>query len=659
MFRYIRTFGVLALMFAVTLAPVAPAFAQSQGQALPPAKDPTQGQPPPPAQPKKVDDQGRREYTHGNPAFPNLLAPYTPLHIADPDLKNTAHLQQFMKDGKLYLSVQDVVALALENDLDIAVQSYAPWIADTNILSAASGVGTRYSFDPTLTLASGVSHSNLPVSNPFTVTNSGVSAFTSHSINGNLTYAQGFDTGTQLTITQNNSRTSTSANSTTFNPQVQSSMTVQVTQQLLNGFGRLPNTRFIKVARNNQKISDLAFKQQIITSVTQVQIQYWELVFAIQNVTVAQHAVDLATRLYSDNKKQVEIGTLAPLDVTNAQAQVSTANQTLIQAQTTLLQDQLALLSLITKDPLGPFQNHVEIVPTDSTYSPANVEDMPLDQAVREALANRPDYNESQINLNSDDLNIRALRNGLLPTLSLTGQYSWQGLAGVKNNSSTVIPGVFVANLNSPIVGANGVPIPGEFNAIPATTPPATPTTSTGLGDTLNQIFSNQFPGYAMQFNFIVPIRNRSAQSASIAAMLTQKQDLTRLQQQQNVIVVAIRNAQIQLIQARAALAAATQSRVLEEQTIDADQKKLQLGATTPFQVIQDQRDLANAAGAEARALVNLVEAKVNFDNAMGRTLQVNNIQVSASKGNGSNMGKDTLIPGTHADGSLVIDDHN
>jgi outer membrane protein TolC len=662
-----RTVGIITLALCVSLGPVAPAFAQAQQQTQPPQQTQAQQaqqpppanqappvqvqQPPTPSAPKKVDDKSPSEYSNGQPWFPHVLGPYTPMHIGMPNLTNSADLQQFMKDGKLYLSLQDAITLALENDLDIAVARYNPLISETGILSARSGAGTLFNFDPRLNVTGGINHSNTPVGNPFLVgAGAGATTLTSTTDTFNLNYTQAFQTGTSISVTETNSHT-TSTSGNLFNPLDQSLMTLQVSQALLNGFGFANNRRFINIAKNSQKISDLAFQQQILTSVTQVQTAYWELVFAIQNVGVAQHSVDLAARLLSDDRKQVEIGTLAPLDVISADANLSTANQQLIAAQTLLYQDQLALLALITKDPLGPTTSKVEIVPTDLTYNPADVENQPLDQAVREALANRPDYKESPIGLNSDELTIKGTRNLLLPSLTATASYTAAGIAG-----TSTIPGsgtgAFIAS-TTPIVTAAGTPT-GTFVGIPLFS--ASTQGVTGFGTALNSVFSGQFPGYVVQFSLSVPILNRAAQASNASAILTQRQDLTRLQQQQNAIVVDIRTSQINLTQARAALAAATKSRQLEEAALDAEQKKLQLGASTPFLVVQVQQLLAAAAGSEVRALVNLVEAKIQFDRAMGRTFTVNNIQLEADKHASPGLFRNTLIPGTRADGSIWTD---
>jgi outer membrane protein len=647
MLRYMRTFGILVLAFAVTLGPVAPAFAQDPAQGQTQTQNQTQ---PPPPPPKKISDEAPREYSHGVSAFPNVLAPYKPLHIDNPNLTNSSNLMQFIKDGKLMIGVQDAIALALENNLDISVQRYNPWISDTNILSALAG--PTGSFDPHFALNSGVQHQTQPVNNPFTTgAGAGLSALTSHLFFSNYSYIQGFETGSQLTVTMNNSRL-TSGGSNLFNPSLSSSLTVNVQQQLLSGFGILPNTRFIKIAKNNQRISEYQFQAQVILTVTTAQNDYWELVFARQNVAVQETAVKQANTLYEDNQKQVKIGTMAPLDVVQSQANLAAAESALINAQTAVLLQQTQFLSLLTKNPLAPELKGLEIIPTDSTYIPVEMENQPLDQAVREALTNRPEYKQLQISLESDDISVRANRNLMLPSLTLNAQYGWAGLAGNRTLAGGVIPGSFTANLNSPIVNAAGTPVPNQFTAIPVTSPSTV--SMTGLSDALYQLVTSQFPSYVVSFNLTIPIRNRVQQAATIASELIQRQDQVRLQQEQSVIAVDVHNAQIQFTQARAALTSAVQQRVLEEKTLDAENKKLQLGASTPYQVVLIQRDLATAASNEVRAQVNLVEAKVALDKAMGRTLQANNIQTAENKSGGP--ARETLIPGTHADGSIVID---
>lgn len=665
MLRYLRVFGTLALVLAVIISPVAPAYGQQQGtvqqqtgqQQTPPPK-PEQTEPPPPSTPSKITDKSPSEYSGGKKAFPNMLLPYSELNIAAPDLSNSAHLQQFIQDGKLMLSLQDCVALALANNLDIAVQRYLPWIADTNILSALSGANTNLAFDPQFRGSTSFGNSSTPVSNPFlSGANSGLSAVTEHTDTANFSYTQGFYPGTSFSVTMNNTHLSSNSSAFTFNPSVQSTLTVAATQELLNGFGLLPNMRYILIARKNRSITDLQFQQLVITTITAVEDDYWNYVYTIKAIAVAQESVTAAQTLYDSNQKQEQIGTMAPLDVITAKAQVATATTQLIQAQTQKRQAEVVLLSVITKNPLAPNLSKIEIVPTDDTFIPNVVENIPLDAAVKEALTNRPDYRVYPINLDVDDINVRATHNALLPTFNVSGQYGWTGLAGHQTVSTggATIPGEFVADLNDPIVNSAGTPVPNTFVGMPATTPIVSTTKITGLTDVFSQIGSNEFPSYLLGFSLIVPIRNRAAQAANIAAILQQREDTVQLQRQQNAVVVDVHTAQIQLEQARASLASAIQSTALEKESYEDEVKKLQLGTSSNLLVIQALNAYTTADGVEAQARVTLVEAKVNFDRAMGRLLNVNNIQISDHV-RPSTLHNSPLIPGTRANGDLLTD---
>jgi outer membrane protein TolC len=285
-----------------------------------------------------------------------------------------------------------------------------------------------------------------------------------HTALADFGYAQAFHTGTSLSVSFDNTRASSTSLSNFFSPSILSTMTIAANQQLLNGFGLAVNERNIVLAKLNKNISEDTLEQQVITSITAVANAYWELAFARGNVDVAIHEVELANKLYSDNKKQVDVGTLAPLEIVQAEAQVATANEALIVAQTTSLQDQLALLSLITKDPTAPALSNIEIITTDNAeISPPEVEKIPLADAIKEAVTKRPDVLESQTTLKADDVNIRATKNALLPVLNLSGYYSAQGLAGNnKINSSKLIAG-------SAVVDANGNPV--QVLTTPAGTP--------------------------------------------------------------------------------------------------------------------------------------------------------------------------------------------
>jgi len=597
---------------------------------------------------KKVDTPPDYRRTVYNP-----LRYYRPMSLPDPVLVNSPKIEQLIKDGKLYLSLEDAIVLALENNLDISVQRYTPELASLDLLRAQAGQGTPAGgFDPRLTGLLAWQRQTQPISNPFlagtgVVTGSLLSALTNYNTAGNFTLAQGFHTGTSYAITWNNTRQSTTNPSTFFNPLVQSSLALQFSQPLLNGFGFLPNTRFIKIAENSKRIADLTFQSQLITTVSSVQQLYWDLVFFREDVKVKQRSVELAQRLYNDNKRQVEIGTLAPIEVVRAEAEVARTRQDLIVSQTNQLRQQTQIKNALAKRIMDPALAEVEVVPTDSVKDSPAMDDLPIAEAVKEAWDKRPDIKQARIDLESRGITRRATRNALLPTLNLNGSFSGVGLAGNTRNTTVTPTGTFTAT-SVPIVNAAGTPV--NVGGVPVFTSTANVTTATstasaGFGDALEIMRQFSFPTYGFSVNLNIPILNRAAQADNAQAMLLERQAETSLKRLENAIVVEVRNAQIVVEQSRASLEAARKSRELAQRTLDAEQKKYQLGASSIFFVIQAQRDLAAAESVELNSLVATVKAKVELERALGRTLDVN--KITLADGKAGTINHTPNIPGT------------
>ncbi len=659
----------LAAFLAVLLAG-GPVWAQDQQQQQPAPAPEKPGLPAPqatgpdaykpgPTNPPIPVSLGLSKYTYTRAprGFPNLIAPYRPIRVPEPVLTNSPRIDQLIHEGKLEITLQDAVELALENSMDIAVQRYNAWFADTDILATLAGGSARgitgaevpassanipfLNFDPTFTSQISYDDRTTPVNNPFisgTGTTATAAALASHAATYSNSITEGFSTGTTATVAWNNTRASSGSAFNFFNPDVSSSLVVTLQQQLLNGFGTFANRRNIVIAKNNRKLADYVFEQQAITTVTSTITAYWELVYARANVEVQQQAVAVSQRLYGDNKKQLEIGTLAPLDVTRAEAQLATDQQNLIIAQTTKLQDEQILKNAISKDPLAPNLINVEIIPTDKATPPEATEARSFEEAIREAFQKRPELLEHQINITNAGIDVRATGIALRPTAGLFAQYTSQGLAGV---SPTIGTPATVAG--SQIVDANGNPIAGFFE--PAISTPVTGTSQQGFTTAQSQIFHNQFPDYLVGVNVQIPIRNRAAQATNQRSILTLRLIEAQMQQLKNTAVVDVRNTYIALEQGRVQVATASEARKLQQQTFDAEQKKYQLGASTVYNVILTQRDLVNAQGAELRALANLLEAKAQYERAVARTLDVNRVTIADAKH--GEVEKDTLIPGT------------
>jgi outer membrane protein TolC len=664
--RLIRT--AVALYLAAALAVGYPGLAQAQSQQTTPPQaqtTTTQTQTPaaqqtPAAMPYPNLRSGP-DYTKGRQWFPNIFAPYFSINVPPPDLTNTPAIYSLIHDGKLELTLQDATALALQNNLDIRVQRYLPWFGETDVLRAEGGgtptgsfvlgSGGGGTFDPVIGATASIADNTTPVNNPFisgtgTGTNSLV-ALKSHQTQLNIGYSQELHTGTSFSFGLDNTRSSSSSSANFFNPSVSSQLFASIQQPLLRGFGLLTVTRFIVETKNTLKEDNLTFEEQVINSVTQVENQYWQLVYARQNVDVQKAALATSQKLYEDNKRQLEIGTLAPLDVLTAESEIATDNQLVIQAQTNLLQQQTLLLQLITKNLLDPAFQDVEVIPTTPIEELAAVPTIALPDAVKEAWANRPELQVEQLQLTNDDVEIKATRNELLPALTLSANYQSSGLGGISRiNSST--PLTFVPNLNVPIVDASGNPIAGEFVGVGNTFNTTTTVVPGGVGDAYSAIFQNQFPSYSASLNLSLPLRNRSAQADHARALLNERQYQTIYQQEKNTIVVGVRNALIAIQQDAAQVVATEKATQLAQQTLDDEQKKYSLGASTSYNVILRSRDLTAAKGNELLAKANLQIALVNFNLAMGRTLSANNITLADARHRAIDLeAQQPLIPGT------------
>ncbi len=588
-----------------------------------------------------------KEYSQPRSHFANPLAPYTPRKVAPPNLANTARVDQLMRDGKLYLSMNDAVALALENNLDIAIARYNLNIADTDIWRAkagsatlgvntgvvqgtpggtAAGVGTTStgggaggttagtggagtgtaglvsstlgvgaavpSFDPVLTGTLQFDRNHSIGSNAFTTTSEGNTTL------ANFSYQQGFQWGTNLTVGFNNTRATTNSPFSIYSPQVSSNFRATFSQPLLSGFGFLPNTRFIRIAKNNREISDVAFRLQVITTVNQIQNIYWDLVNAYENVKVQQDSLALGQKTLSDNRKQVEIGTLAPIEVVRAQSVVATNQQSLIVAQTNLQLQQLLMKNALSRTLVDPVLADAEVIPTDTMAVPEKEPIVPIQDLVNEALAHRPELAEARIDLTNRDINNKSARNALLPSLNLFAYYGGSGLGGVQNAGYIC--------LQDPTN-----PQCQNFTPVPAS----------GYGDNLNQLVNSTAPDKGMGLQLTIPIRNRTNQANQVRAELEYRQAQMRLQQQENQIRIEVRQAQFSMQQFRAAVEAARAAVELAKQSLDAEQKKYNLGASTTTAVLQTARDLTQSESNLVTANSNYEKSRVELDRSIGATL--------------------------------------
>jgi len=598
-----------------------------------------------------------RDYSRSRPAFPNVLAPYKEETIPAPNLSNASRVDQLLHDGRIMLSINDAVALALENNLDIELARYNLNIADTDILRAkgganvlgvntgivqntpgggtgglsgtvgsgaggtsvaAGGVGTGTnglvsstlgigapitSFDPMLTGTLQIDRSDAESTSIF----SPVPIANTNTGTANFSYVQGFQSGTDLSVGFNNTHLTTNNPTSTYTPSIGSNFQFRLTQQLLQGFGFLPNTRFIRIAKNNREITDVAFRLQVITTVDQIENLYWNLVYAYENVRVQQEALAFAQRTLADNQKQVQFGTLPPIQVVSAQATVSTDQQNLILAQTNLELQQLLMKNALSRNLEDPVLAGAEVIPTSTMQLPQQEEVVPTQELIQDALGHRAELAESRIDLSNRQLNNKAVRNAMLPTLDLYAYYGGSGIGGDVN------PAV-------PLCGTPGASTTFCFNPNKAA-PPFRSGGPVSYGGTLNQLVTAVAPDRGVGLTLTVPIRNRVAQADQVRAQLEYRQAQVRLQQLENQVRIEVRNARFDVQQSRASVDAAQAAVDFARQTLDADQKKLAAGVGTSTAVLQDESGLTTAESNLVSAKAAYEKAQVEMDRATGLLL--------------------------------------
>lgn len=609
--------------------------------------------------------------------FPNVLGPYMPRHVPEPNFANSSRIDQLMKDGKLYLSLDDAIALALENNLDLAIARYNLPIADTDILRARSGAATRGvntglvqgtpgggvgtigaggvgatstgagaggtsaatggagtgaaglvtstlgagppigSYDPILTTGLNLEHLVQPSSSVF----NGLPAYAPIGVNtgtANFGLSQYLPTGTTYSIAFNNQRQTTNNPFTSFVPFLNSGMRVTFTQHLLQGLSINANRRFLTIAKNNREISDVAFRSQAINTVAQIENIYWDLVSAYDDVRVKERSLALAQKTLSDNKKQVEIGTLAPIEVTRAESAVASGQQDLIVSQTNLQLQQLLMKNALTRNMVDAQLASAPVIPTSTMELPPQEPVTPIQDLINDALQHSPDLAQSRIDLTNRDITKKAARNELLPTVDLV---AWYGANAIAGNVNPLVP-ICSAGANTSFCVPPPLPSPKGFS------------------DAFSNLFGYNNPDYAVGLNVNIPIRNRAAQADQVRSELEYRQAQTRLQQLQNQIAIQVRNAQFSVQQNRARVEAATSARQLAAESLNAEQKKYALGASTNTLVLQAQRDLAQAESAVVTATAAYEKSKVELDRVMGLTLTHNGIDIADAES-----GKVTRMP--------------
>ena len=583
--------------------------------------------------------------------FRNFRTNYQTRFVPPVNLVNSGRLDSLLRAGKIYLSLQDAIALALENNLDIELARFSPEVAQVDLMRARAGGllrgiptairqgpasvqsqvtggatggagggrgqggggddsgsagGTIITqtgavipvLDPGFFASYNAGHRSSPQSNSVTI---GTNALVFDSQATAFGYQQSFLYGTQVTYAFNYSAFKSNNRLSDLNPSGNGNMSLSFSQPLLRGFGLAVNNRNIRIAKNDLRVSDLVFEQQVITTVSAIINLYWDLVSFSEDVKVRKQALTLSEKLYSDNKKQVEIGTLAPIEIVRAEAEIASRQQDLTLSETSVLQQETIIKNALSRTGTSsPAVSEARVVPTDSLQLSTVEPVEPIQDLVETAMKLRPELKQTEINIENTKIGMLGNKSQLKPSLDVTGSFQNNGLAGQANvlRAAAIADPFFVG----------------------------------GFGNTLSQIFRRNYPDYNVGFSLSVPLRNRSAQADYIRESLQLRQAEIRQRQQLNQIRVDVQNAQIGVTQARARYLTAQKNRNLQEQTLDAEQKKYALGASTIFFVIQAQRDLATAQAQEVSAMAAYSRAKVQMEFVTGQTLKAHDIDIGEAK---------------------------
>jgi len=658
-FLKLKSAAAITCLLAGTLSGFAQSTTQTQQQpqtpqqAQNPANTPALPVEPPPnfTQPLYLRPQ-TRDFSKERGYWPNPIAPYKPTTAPSASFLNSPRLDDLVKGGKIYLSLSDAILLALEDNYDIAIQRFNLNIADTDILRtrsgalflginsglvtgtlggsgttvssgggpggtsvAAGGAGTGagglalttngggplpVNMDPALTGTIQLQRQTSQEVNPLF---SGSSKLTQNTNIYNFGYNQGFITGTTLAMTFNNSYTTSNSIFNTYSPAIQTTFNAQVTQHLLQGFGWGINGRFIVQAKNNRRIADSAFRLQLLYTINQVEQIYWGLVSAYEDLLAKQRSLEQSTRLLEDDKKALEIGTMAPLDVVSAQSQVETDRQGVIASQSNLEYQQLLMKQAIARSLEDPTLANAPVIPTDRVSlieTPAERES--ADNLVRQADANSPSIEQAVMTLKNDEITLKGERNGLLPTLDVYGFYGASTLGGSQSPDCVN----FQTGQACP---------PGQYPDV-------------SYGTAFSNLFKSVAPNKGVGFNLNVPIRNRQAQSAQARSELEYRQAQMRLQQLYVQTRMQVVNAQYALTNDRASVQSATATRDYDRQSLDAELKKLHLGASTTALVLQQQRALAVAEGNLISATAKYAIDRAALSQILANTLDLYGISI-------------------------------
>ncbi len=571
------------------------------------------------------------------------LSPYRPSTVPELDLANSPRLQNLIREGKLYLSLRDVIALAIENNLDLAYFRYNFPIAQTDIQrtkagSPANGVNTSISqstqggfgsstgggegggagfsagaggivtstlgagtsvpsFDPFLTFRGSVDHTVVQETNQFQF---GTPTLKTNTIQGLANFSQSFPLGTNIYAQFLGQRITSNSPYNAINPDLYSNFAIQITQPLLAGFGLSTNQRFIRIAKRNADITDLAFRAQVIATVTQVENIYWDLVNAYEDVQVKEHSLDFSQKNLHDDENQLKLNAIPAMQVMKDQSDVATSEGDLTVSRATLRLNELLMKNAISKMD-DPAIDEMPVIPLDRNGPPDSNATKSMDDLIAEAEKKRPEVAIYQMSADVQKQALKDINSELLPTLNMYGSYSGAGTAGPANPNCSL-------------------------GAECATSLP------TGFPGMFQNIFNYSSPEYQVGMTLSINLRNRQAKADQFRAVLAYRQSQIQSEQQQKSIRFDVRNSRFALEQAQAHVGAAQKARDLAQRTFEITEQEQKLGAKSTYDVLVVQHELALADSTLAAAQTAYEKAKVDIERATGETLERTGVSIDDAK---------------------------
>jgi outer membrane protein TolC len=574
----------------------------------------------------------------------NPFAPYLPSTAPELDMSNSPRLQNLIRDGKIYLSLRDAIEVAIENNLDLAYFRYNFPIAQTDILrtkagSPSNGVNTAIvqgtqggfatstgggggssgsgfsagnggivtstlgagtavsSFDPFLTFQGYVDHTVAQQANQFL---NGVPVLKTNTIEVLSSYSQSFPIGTGVQVNYLGQRVASNTPYNGINPELYSRFQAIIQQPLLYGFGVATNERYIRIAKRNAQITDLAFKAQVIATVTQVENIYWDLVNAYDSAQISERSLGFANKNLSDDQKQLDLKAIPAMQVMTDQSAVAQAEGNLTVARASLRLNELLMKNALTKVD-DPAIDEMPVIPLDLQGDPDPNADKAIDELITEAEKKRPEVAIYKMNAEKLKQSLKDINSELLPTLNMYGFYAGAGTAGPKNPDCSL--------------GTECV------SDLP-----------TGFASMFANTFNYSSPEYQVGMTLNINLRNRQAKADQFRAVLDYRQSQISSEQQQKTILFDVRNSKFALEQAQAQVQAAQKARDLAQKTFDITKQEQVLGAKSGLDTLNEESALAQAESALDTAQTNYEKKKVDIDRAIGETLERTGVSIDDAK---------------------------